>query len=126
MKKNKNLLTKEQVIQTINERWFDSVVNKYKNEFKEFFIKLKKQFKYNANGRRIMSEYVKTKHISKEDQVILKTIITDTLKMVGLGGIVIPIPGGVALVMLLITMAKKFNVDILPSQFENDKEIKEN
>jgi hypothetical protein len=121
--KKKYILTKEQVIQTVNERWFESIVNKYKNEFKLFFINLKKQFKFNANARRIILTYMKTKKISNDDQIILKIIITDSLKMVGLGGIVIPIPGGVVLVTLLISMSKKFNIDILPSQFEKEKII---
>lgn len=126
--KRKYILTKEQVVSQLNEKWFDSIITKYRNEFKQFFINLKKQFKHNANARRIIATYIKTNKISHEDQIILKRVITDSLKMVGLGGIVIPIPGGVALVVLLVKMAKKLNIDLLPSQFEKEpeKEVENN
>jgi hypothetical protein len=40
--------------------------------------------------------------------------------MVGLGAIAIPIPGGSLLVSILITGAKKFNINLLPSKFNNN------
>ena len=117
-KKDRNILTKEQVVM-INEKWFADFINKYKKEAKQFFMLLKKQFKYNANGRRIISQYMKNKEISKEDAQELKTIVRDAMKMVGLGTIgMLPVPGATALMILLIKTAKKLNIDIVPSQMK--------
>ncbi len=93
---------------------------KYKIQFSEFFIKLKKQFEYNDDAREILKNYYVTKTISTEDAKKLKEISADTLKLVGLSSIVI-LPGGSLLLLFLINSAKKLNINIIPSQFEKEK-----
>lgn len=93
---------------------------KYKEEFSEFFTKLKKQFEYNDDAREILKNYYNTKNISSEDSKKLKQITSDTLKLVGLSSIVI-LPGGSLLLYFLINSAKKLNINIIPSQFEKEK-----
>lgn len=121
--KNKNILNKEESI-SINEKWLSTLISKYSKEFKEFFKLLKKQFKHNKNARKIISNYITNKEVSKEDSILLKGIITDQLKIVGLGSIaILPIPGATALLILLIKMAKKFNINLIPSQMIKEPEL---
>jgi len=118
--KNKNLLSKK-LLQLIKEGWNNDILNKYKKQFNEFFIKLKEQFEYNSKANTILLNYLKTGTITKDETVELKTIITDTLKMVGLGSIaLLPIPGGTLLMLYLINSAKKLGIDIIPSKFNNN------
>ncbi len=101
-------------------KWTIELFDKYKNDFKEFYIQLKEQIKYNTIAHDIIYKYITSGELSKEDSKILQTVVKDTLKMVGLGAIAIPIPGGSLLVAILITGAKKFNINLLPSKFNND------
>jgi len=113
------MLNREQ-INLIKEGWATNLLSKYNDKFKEFFLKLKHQFQYNAKARTILSTYITTGNISKNDVSELKTISTDLLKMVGLGSIaLLPIPGGVLLMMFLINSAKQVGIDLVPSHFES-------
>lgn len=112
------MLTKDQLL-VITEGWTSNFLKTNIDKFKNFFIKLKDQFKYNSTANQIVYNYLKTGTISKHDSQELKTICIDTLKLVGLGSIAIPIPGGSILLLFLINSAKKLKIDILPSHFEN-------
>jgi hypothetical protein len=89
-------------------------------EFKTLSGDKLEQIKYNTTAHDIIYKYITSGQLSKEDSKILQTVVKDTLKMVGLGAIAIPIPGGSLLVAILITGAKKFNINLLPSKFNND------
>lgn len=120
------ILKNNQVIM-IKEGWVVDLMNKFKDQFKQFFIKLKHQFEYNVQANKILATWAKTGHISKEQADELKTISVDTLKMVGLGGIALmPIPGGTMLMIFLVNSAKYVGIDLIPSHFEvnQDKETK--
>jgi len=113
------MLDRNQII-LVKEGWANNLLTKYKDKFVEFFKKLKHQFEYNATARDILREYIKTGSITKEDSKELKTISTDLLKMVGLSSIaLIPIPGGILLMLFLINSAKNVGIDLIPSHFES-------
>lgn len=116
------MLTKKE-INIISEGWTNRTLGKYKKQFKDFFIKLKNQFKHNKQLRDIVLVYLRSGTLTKEQSEILKEIIYDNLKMAGLGGITL-LPGGSLLMVFLIKSAKKLGIDIIPSQFH--EEIKEN
>lgn len=104
----------------ITEGWSSNLIIKYKSMFKDFFSKLKDQFKHNAQARTILLAYIKSGYLTKEQAELLKQITFDTMKMVGLGGLgLAPIPGGTLLMLFLINGAKKLNINLIPSQFEN-------
>lgn len=115
-------MKKDKVLKLAN-GWSSNLIIKYKNQFKEFFIKLKNQLEFNDDAREIIANYTKNGSISKEESQKLKQIATDTLKLVGLGSLIIlPIPGGTLLMLFLINSAKKVGIDLVPSKFK--KEIK--
>lgn len=112
-------MLKRNEVNIIKEGWATGLLTKYKDNFNEFFTKLKHQFQYNAKAKAILSGYITTGAITKADVAELKTMSTDLLKMVGLGAIaVMPIPGGILLMLFLINSAKHIGIDLIPSHFE--------
>jgi hypothetical protein len=117
-------MLKKEEIYKISEGWTGNLLKKYKVQFKDFFIKLKEQFKHNVKLRDIYLAYNKSGMLTSEQASILKEIVSDNLKMVGLGGIAM-LPGGSLLMIFLIKSAKKFGIDIIPSKFHKEP-IEEN
>lgn len=113
------MLNREQT-NMVKEGWATDLLSKYRDKFKDFFLKLKHQFQYNAKAKQILVNYVSTGSISRSDATELKNMSTDILKMVGLGAIALmPIPGGVLLMLFLINSAKHLGIDLIPSHFES-------
>lgn len=118
----KNIRTKEN-IQKITEGWAGDLLTKYKTQFKDFFVKLKKQFAFNDSAREIIADYIRTGDLTKEEAQQLKIIVRDTLKLVGLGVVALnPLPGGTLLLLFIINSAKRLGIDIVPSQFVKENE----
>ena len=118
-------MKKDKVLKLTN-GWSSNLITKYNKQFKDFFIKLKNQLEFNDDVREILIHYTKNGSITKEDAKKLKEISKDTLKLVGLGSLIIlPIPGSTLLMIFLINSAKKVGVDLIPSKFKN-KEIEQN
>ncbi len=118
-------MKKDKVLKLTN-GWSSNLITKYNKQFKDFFIKLKNQLEFNDDAREILMHYTKNGSITKEDAKKLKEISKDTLKLVGLGSLIIlPIPGSTLLMIFLINSAKKVGVDLIPSKFKN-KEIEQN
>lgn len=112
-------MKKDNVLKIAN-GWSSNLIIKYKKQFKDFFIKLKNQLEYNDDAREILIHYTKNGSITKEDAAKLKQISIDTLKLVGLGSLIIlPIPGGTLLMVFLINSAKKIGIDLIPTKFKN-------
>jgi len=112
-------MKKDNVLKIAN-GWSSNLIIKYKKQFKDFFIKLKNQLEYNDDAREILIHYTKNGSITKEDAGKLKQISIDTLKLVGLGSLIIlPIPGGTLLMVFLINSAKKIGIDLIPTKFKN-------
>jgi len=118
-------MKKDKVLKLAN-GWSSNLITKYNKQFKDFFIKLKNQLEFNDDAREILIHYTKNGSITKEDAKKLKQISKDTLKLVGLGSLIIlPIPGSTLLMIFLINSAKKVGIDLIPSKFKN-KETEQN
>lgn len=91
-----------------------------KKEFKDFFINIKNTFTNNKELKNIIIKYYNGEEITESDNKLLKTIIIDNLKIVGLGSLSIvsmPIPGSTFLILILIKGAQKLGIDLRPSEF---------
>lgn len=96
-----------------------------KNKFYKFFINIKKTVQNNKEISSIMKKYYNRETITEEENKLLKRIIIDNLKLVGVGTLSIltfPIPGSTFFVLFLIKGAKKFNIDLMPSEFRKINE----
>lgn len=114
-------MEKEETI-ILSKSWSGRLMTKHKKNFVLFFEKLKKQFAYNDEIRSIIIKYGKTKSLTPEESAKVKTIVTDTLKMVGIGSLfAIPIPGSTFIMIFLMNSAKKLGIDLIPSQFKDQE-----
>ncbi len=65
----------------------------------------------------IIQQYIKEGKITEEEETILKTQLMDSLKIVGIGIPFVLIPGASILMPILIKVASKHNIELMPSAF---------
>lgn len=63
----------------------------------------------------IIRKYVTTGKITHEEENMLKLQLADTLKIVGIGVPFVLIPGASVIIPIVIKVARKHNIDLLPS-----------
>lgn len=89
-----------------------------RDKFKMFFFKLKEQIEFNNQLKDIFIKWSKGTELSSDELSLVRLIVIDTLKMVGLGSILLtPIPGGIILMTFIIKTSKKFGINLIPSKF---------
>lgn len=100
----------------------DKIVKKIEDNLHIFIENIKTQAENTKEASVIIEKYMISGEISKEEENILKTQIVDSLKIVG---VVIPfvlIPGSAILMPILIKVAEKHNIEILPTAFRTKKQ----
>ncbi len=70
---------------------------------------------------KILRKYIKTKEITNEEKKIFKKQLHDVLKIMGLGIPFIMLPGASVLLPIIVRVLKKYDIEILPSSFQNKK-----
>lgn len=82
--------------------------------------------KTEAKGEReavlIIIKYIREGKITAEEDHILKTQVMDSLKILGIGVPFILIPGASVLMPILIKVASKHNIELMPSAFVTQSE----
>ncbi len=89
-----------------------------------FLQGLKTEYHDDKEAAVVIQKYLKGEKISPEEDHVLKTQLTDSLKMLG---IVIPfvlIPGASILMPILLKVAAKHNIELLPSVFNKQENSK--
>jgi hypothetical protein len=80
-----------------------------------FFNILKKEYGDTKDLLPLIRKFIKTKTLSKNEKEIFQKQMKDNLKLLGLGAIAaIPIPGTMLLIPVIVQLAKKFNINLLP------------
>ena len=103
----------------VNE-WFRVLLNMSEAQAQMFFGILKKEYGDTKNLLPIIRKYLKTKSLSSQEKEMFQQQIKDNLKILGLGAIAaIPIPGTMLLIPVIIQLAKKFNINLLPEVTED-------
>ncbi len=95
----------------------------FKKEIKIFVGKLSNEAKETKEAAQIVAKYAKGEEITEEENKALREQFYDVLKVAGIGIPFALIPGASILLPLLVTFAKKKNINILPSSFQ--EEVKE-
>jgi len=83
----------------------------------DFLKKLKNEGKETSKAAYILKRYASGEKVSKQDMDIFRSQMISCIKLVGIGIPVALIPGSSLLLPLVLTIAKKYNVDILPKSF---------
>jgi hypothetical protein len=86
-----------------------------------FLQGVKTEYKGNKEAVVIIQKYIKEGKISDEEEHILKIQLADSLKIVGIGVPFVIIPGASILMPILIKVAGKHNIELMPSAFINPK-----
>ena len=84
-----------------------------------FLLDLKKEGQGEEEAGLIIQKYIKEGEISDEEENILKTQLCDSFKIIGIGIPFLLIPGASVLMPILIKVASKYNIELMPSAFHN-------
>lgn len=84
-----------------------------------FLQDLKKECNSDKQAIVVIKDYIKLGKISAEQETLLKTQVFDTLKILGIGIPFVLIPGASILMPLLVHIANKNGIDLMPKAFEN-------
>ena len=84
----------------------------------DFLKRLKQEGNKTSEAAIILSRYAKGEKVSKEDMEKFRAQMIDVIKVLGIGVPFAIIPGSSLLLPLVIAIAKKYNIDILPSSFK--------
>lgn len=121
------------VINKMNERrgqvkedvqdWFKFFSNMTQEQGQLFFNILKKEYGDTKDLLPILQKFIKGETLTPQEKKAFQTQMKDTLKLMGLGTIAaIPIPGTMLLIPVIVQLAKKFNIDLLP-EVKEQKEL---
>ncbi|MBP7556125.1 MAG: hypothetical protein KA821_07680 [Chitinophagaceae bacterium] len=82
-----------------------------------FLQGLKTEYGDDKEALFIIRQYLSTGSVSAEQEHLLKTQLYDTLKLAGIGIPFVLIPGASILMPILIRVAAKHNIELIPSVF---------
>lgn len=83
-----------------------------------FLIGIKTEYDGDKEAVLIIRKYLKEGKISEKEDEILKTQLLDSLKIVGIGIPFVLIPGASILMPIILKVAHKHNIELMPSAFE--------
>ena len=84
-----------------------------------FLLSIKTEYNGDKDAALIIQKYIKEGKISDEEDHILKTQLMDSLKIIGIGIPFVLIPGASILMPILIEVADKHNIELMPSAFND-------
>lgn len=87
----------------------------------DFLKKLKKEGTKTSEAAAILKRYAMGEKVSKEEMDIFRNQMLDVIKILGIGIPFTIIPGSSLLLPLVIAIAKKYKIDILPYSFRDNK-----
>lgn len=82
-----------------------------------FLHGIKTEAKEEQEAALIIVKYLREGKITEEEDHILKTQVMDSLKIIGIGVPFVLIPGASVLMPILIKVASKHNIELMPSAF---------
>ena len=93
------------------------IVEKIENGAHHFLHSLKIEYDGTREAGLIVEKYMREGKISDDEEHILKTQFVDSLKLAGVLVPFVLIPGASVLMPILIKVAEKHNIELLPSAF---------
>jgi len=92
---------------------------------KKFLDNVKQEASEFKEAGEILKKYASKEGITKEEGEKFREQFIDTLKILGIGIPFTIIPGASVLLPIVLSVAKKYNIDILPSSFSEENERNE-
>lgn len=84
-----------------------------------FLLGVKTEYNGDKEAGAIIRKYIQGGKISEEEDHILKTQLADSLKIIGVAIPFVLIPGASILMPILIKVASKHNIVLMPAAFVN-------
>jgi hypothetical protein len=111
----------------IVESFLDKVKEKLpsREDVADFFDQLGRTFKKINKGREILVKLSNEEGITEEENELLMTAIRDMAKIIPMAGL-IAMPGSPITIPFVVKLAKKYNIDIFPSEFSSEDDEIEN
>lgn len=97
----------------------NSQVNRLNDFIIDFLKRLKKEGNETSEAANILARYAKGEDVSKEDMEKFRNQMIDVIKVLGIGIPFTIIPGSSLLLPLVLSISKKYKIDILPSSFKD-------
>jgi hypothetical protein len=94
----------------------------FKKEIKLFAKNLANEARETGEAAQIVAKYARGEKITDEENTALREQFYDVLKVAGIGIPFALIPGASILLPLVIAFAKKKNINIMPSSFQEKAE----
>ncbi len=97
------------------------IIKKIEDSAHHFLYCVKTEYASTKEAALIMEKYLRAGRITHEEEHILKAQLVDSLK---LAGVVVPfvlIPGASILMPVLVKVAARHNIELLPAAFRKDK-----
>jgi len=104
----------------------EKIIKKIEENIHLFLLNVKKQAANTKEAGSVIEKYLKEGEITDEEEKILQTQLWDSLKIVG---VVIPfvlIPGASLLMPLILKVAEKNDIELLPTAFQSEKKDRKN
>jgi hypothetical protein len=103
-------------------KYFLGLGNKAKEAVYEFAKNIKQEGKETSVAAEHVSKYLKGEKLTDEENEAVRKQFFDILKMLGIGIPFALIPGASILMPILLKVANKFNIDLMPSSFSKKKD----
>jgi hypothetical protein len=85
----------------------------------DFIKRIKAEGVETSEAAQILARYAKGGEVSKEEMEKFRSQMIDVIKVIGIGIPFTIIPGSSLLLPLVVAIAKKYKIDILPSSFKD-------
>ena len=102
-------------------RIFEVILQKIEVNAHHFVRGMKEEARGTKEAAEIIGKYMKEREITPEEEKILKAQLCDTLKVVGVVVPFILIPGASIIIPILIKVAQKHNIELMPASFSREQ-----
>ncbi len=103
--------------QTPEKNIFKSFLKKGEDSLYDFWQKSRNEIKETGQAGEVFEKYIGGKDVTNEEKEILKSQTFDMVKIVFIGVPLAVIPGFSLLMVLIVKVGRKYNINVLPSSF---------
>lgn len=98
------------------------IIEKIEESAHHFLHGIKVEYEGTREAGAIVRKYIREGGITEEEELILKSQMVDLLKVAGVGVPFVLIPGASILMPVLIKVAARYNIELLPEAFNGKTE----
>lgn len=97
------------------------IIEKIEESAHHFLRSVRVEYEGTREAGVIIRKYMREGNITVEEEKVLRVQLMDSLKIIGIGVPFVLIPGASVLMPILIKVAEKHNIELMPSAFNEKK-----